>query len=121
LGLQACGFIQRQVIAEIQHGQLQTWSALLSLNVEYFILRAHTETATFGYLAVVELSCNKQCLGKFILTRSGLAKYQKIGIHPLNCNIFKSTDLQISVEEVDADFEQSAYGPIIQSENKVFP
>jgi hypothetical protein len=37
--------------------------------------------------------------------------YQKSGIYPMNCNIF-STDLQISVEEVDADIEQSAYGPI---------
>jgi len=35
------------------------------------------------------------------------------GTYPLNRNIFRSTDLQISVEEMDADFEQSAYGHII--------
>jgi hypothetical protein len=57
--------------------------------VEYLILRVYIETATFGYLAVAEITCNKLRLGNFISTRSGLAKYQKNGIYPLNCNIFR--------------------------------
>jgi hypothetical protein len=51
--------------------------------------------------------------GNFIFIRSGLAKYPKNGIHPLNCNIFRRTDFQISVEEEDTDFEQSAQEPIM--------
>jgi hypothetical protein len=47
-----------------------------------------------------------------LLPGAGLSRPEN-GIYPLNCNIFRSTYLQISFEELDADFEQSAYGPII--------
>ena len=66
-----------QVIVKIQYGELPTWGALLPLNVEYLILRVYTETVTFGYLVVAELTCNKLCLANFIFARDGLAEYQK--------------------------------------------
>jgi hypothetical protein len=56
----------------------------------------------------------KTYLRNLIFIRYGLSKYNKNGINLLNCDIFRSTDFRVCIEESKTDFGSNLYELIMR-------